>query len=822
MSEDRIGELVEQMTLGEQVSLLSGEDIWSLPAIPRLGVGKLRVTDGPNGARGGGGLVGGIKSAAFPVGIALGATWDRALVREVGAALADEVKSKGAHVSLSPTVNIHRSVTNGRNFECYSEDPVLTAALSGAFIAGLQEQGVAATIKHFVGNESEIERTTVDSMIDERTLREVYLIPFEHAVKVAGTWGIMSSYNKLNGTYTSENEWLLTRVLRHEWHYTGIVMSDWFGSHATASTVNAGLDIEMPGPPRDRGQKLIDAVAAGEVSADMVRQRALNVLRLIDRTGAIDDERPYEELADDRPAHRALIRRAGAEGTVLLHNHGLLPLDPPTLGRIAVIGPNAKTAQIMGGGSAQLNPHYAVSPWDGLAAVFGEERLSYALGATNHRYEPRLEQRFDVEFFDSADLSGEAVHRGEQLGGEIFLFGYVAPGITDPQVWSARYSADYVPAYTGEHRVGVLSTGFTRVKVDGRLVVDNWGNAWKPGRSFFEEGSDEVVGTIYLEAGRSYRVELEFGKKSFRVLDFSAARLGIGLPLGDKAIAAAAAVAREADVAIVCVGRTGEWDTEGSDLLDIKLPGRQDELVSAVAKANRRTVVVLQTGGPVEMPWLDEVAAVIEAWYPGQEAGNAIADVLTGAAEPGGRLPQSFPVRWNDNPVHSQDREIYPGLAGKVRYEEGVFVGYRHYDRHGITPMFPFGFGLSYTSFELSDLAVDDSDLETDGAASVYVTVANIGLRAGSEVVQLYVGDEASSVPRPMKELKAFAKVHLGPGETTRVKLKLEERDFAFYSVEAKHWLVEPGTFSLMIGTSATDIRLSAQIHRNSRVLIPV
>lgn len=822
MSEDRVRELVEQMTLAEQVSLLSGEDIWSVPAIPRLGIHKLRVTDGPNGARGGGGLIGGVKSAAFPVGIALGATWNVELVKEVGTALADEVKSKGAHVSLSPTVNIHRSVTNGRNFECYSEDPVLTAHLAGAFITGLQEQGIAATIKHFAGNESEIERTTINSMIDERTLREVYLLPFEHAVKTAGTWAIMSSYNKLNGAFTSENEWLLTQVLRNEWHYTGVVMSDWFGSHSTAPTVNAGLDLEMPGPPRDRGQKLIDAVNAGEVSADKVRERALNVLRLAMRTGAIDDERPYEEHADDRPAHRALIRRAGAEGMVLLKNEGILPLQPETLNKLALIGPNAKTAQIMGGGSAQLNPHYMVSPFDALVSAFGEGRVSYAIGSTNHRWEPKLEQRFDVEFYNTYDLSGEVVHRGEQFGAEIFLFGYVAPGITDPKVWSARYTTNYVPAYTGEHRVGIVAAGYARVKIDGKLIADAWGANWKKGRTFFEEGNDEVVGTMYLEAGRSYRVELEFGKKPAGVLDFSAARLGIGLPLGDKAIAAAAAVARDADVAIVFVGRSGEWDTEGADLLDIKLPGRQDELVSAVAKANKRTIVVLQTGGPVEMPWLGEVAGVIEAWYPGQEAGNSIADVVIGKAEPGGRLPQSFPVRWNDNPVHSQDREIYPGLAGKVRYEEGIFIGYRHYDRQGITPQFPFGFGLSYTSFELSDLAVDDSRFDPDGAVSVYVTVSNTGARAGSEVVQLYVGDEASSVPRPAKELKAFAKVHLAPGETRRVKLDLRDRDFAFYSVDAKHWVVEPGSFVILAGTSATDIKLSAQIRRNTRLMIPV
>jgi beta-glucosidase len=821
MSEDRIRELVEQMTLAEQVSLLSGEDIWSLPAIPRLGIHKLRVTDGPNGARGGGGLIGGVKSAAFPVGIALGATWNPELVREIGAALADEVKSKGAHVSLSPTVNIHRSVTNGRNFECYSEDPVLTALLAGAFITGLQEQGISATIKHFVGNESEIERTTVNSMVDERALREVYLYPFEHAVKVAGTWGIMSSYNQLNGAFTSENEWLLNQVLRKEWHYTGIVMSDWFGSHSTAPTVNAGLDMEMPGPPRDRGQKLIDAVAAGEVSAETVRERAMNVLRLAVRTGAIDDERPYEERADDRPAHRALIRRAGAEATVLLKNEALLPLDAATLGKVAIIGPNAKAAQIMGGGSAQLNPHYSVSPWEGLVSALGEDRLSFAHGATNHRWEPRLDQRYDIEFFNSPDLSGDVVHRDVQEGGEIFLFGIAAPGITDPQRWSARYTTNYVPQATGEHRVGVFATGPVRMKINDVVVADAW-KGWKTGRTFFEAGCDEVVGAVYLEAGRPYKVEVEYAKKAGQLLDFTGIRIGVGLPLGDKAIAAAAALARDADVAIVCVGRNGEWDTEGSDLLDIKLPGRQDELVSAVAKANPRTIVVLQTGGPVEMPWLGEIAALIQSWYPGQEAGNSIADVLVGEAEPGGRLPQSFPVRWNDNPVHSQDREIYPGLSGKVRYEEGVFVGYRHYDRQGITPLFPFGFGLSYSSFELTDLAVDDSRFEADGAASVYVSVTNTGNRTGSEVVQLYVGDEASSVPRPVKELKAFAKVILEPGETKRVKLDLSERDFAFYSVEARHWLVEPGAFALMVGTSATDIRLTAQLRRSNRVLIPV
>jgi beta-glucosidase len=818
---DRIETLVDQMTLEEQVSLLSGEDFWSTPAIPRLGIGKLRVTDGPNGARGGGSLIGGVKSAAFPVGIALGATWNVDLVGEIGAALGDEVKSKGAHVLLAPTVNIHRSVANGRNFECYSEDPILTAELATAYIKGLQENGISATIKHFVGNESEIERTTISSVIDERSLREIYLIPFEWAVKKARTWAVMSSYNKLNGTYTSENEWLLTTVLRREWGYYGVVMSDWFGSHATAETVNAGLDLEMPGPPRDRGERLVAAVQEGRVTREKVRERALNMLRLMSRTGALDDHGPWEERADDRPAHRELIRRAGAEAAVLLKNEGMLPLAPASGGRIAVIGPNAKVAQIMGGGSAQLNPHYRVSPYEGLAAALGEDRLVHAPGATNHRWEPLLMGALEVEYFSAPDLGGEVVHRETQQNGEIMWFGPVGGGKVDPKRWSARLTGTYTAERDGLHRVGITSVGRSRVLVDGRLVADAWSN-WSRGRTFFEEGCDEVVGTVELAAGRSYPVTVEFSKAEAKVLDFAALRVGIGYPLGDEAIAEAAAVAQDAEAAIVCIGRSGEWDTEGSDLENIELPGRQNDLVRAVAAANPRTIVVLQTGGPVEMPWLDDVAAVLEAWYPGQEAGNAIADVLLGAAEPGGRLPQSFPVRWSDNPTHSQDREVYPGLDGKVRYEEGVFIGYRHYDRHGTAPLFPFGFGLGYTSFALADLGIDASGFESDGHVTVSVTVANTGSRSGSEVLQLYVGDDEASLPRPEQELKTFAKVHLEAGESRRVTLGLDDRAFAFYSEKAKHWMVEAGSFTLRVARSAADPGLTGTVSRATTLMLPV
>ena len=816
---DRITQLADQMTLEEQVSILSGEDFWSLPAVERLGIGKLRVTDGPNGARGGGSLIGGVKSASFPVGIALGATWNVNLVREIGAALADEVKSKQAHMLLAPTVNIHRSVTNGRNFECYSEDPILSGELAVAYIVGLQGEGIGATVKHFVGNESEIERTTMSSEIDERALREIYLIPFEWAVKKAHTWGVMSSYNRLNGTFTSEHNWLLTDVLRKDWGYDGIVMSDWFGSHSTAETVNAGLDLEMPGPPRDRGQKLIEAVKSGAVSAATLRQRVIAMLRLMERAGSLDDHREFKEAANDRPEHRALIRRAGAEAAVLLKNNGALPLKGD--GSIAVIGPNAKTAQIMGGGSAQLNAHYRVSPWEGLVAAIGEDRLTYTPGCTNHRFEPLLRGAFKVEYFANEKLAGEPVHVGSQEDATAFWIGHVAEGKVDPLHFSARLTGSFTPEQSGEHRVGIYSAGFAQVFVDGKLIADAMTN-WTKGRTFFEEGCDEVVGTVQLEAGKTYEVVITFVTKDFATLGLAAFAAGIGLPLGNDAITEAVRLARNADTAIVFVGRNGEWDTEGSDLSSIELPGRQNELVAAIAHANPNTIVVLQTGGPVEMPWIGSIAALLQAWYPGQEAGNAIADVLTGTAEPSGRLPQTFPIRWADNPAHSQDREVYPGLEGKVRYEEGIFVGYRHYDRLGMTPLFPFGFGLGYASFELGGLMVDDARFEADGVVTVGVTVTNVSEREGSAVVQLYVSDDAASDPRPAKELKAFGKVKLGAGESREVSLTLDARAFAYYRVEAKHWLVEDGNFTLRVGLSSAELPRTARISRKTTLMLPV
>jgi beta-glucosidase len=810
--EAKVEALLSQMTLEEQVLLLSGEDHWSLPALPRLGLGKLRVTDGPNGARGSGSAVQGSTSAAFPVAISLGATWNTELAREIGKALAEEVKTKDAHVSLAPTVNMHRSVANGRNFECFSEDPELSADLTAAFVNGLQGEGIAATVKHFAGNESEVERTTINSVIDERTLREVYLRPFEAAVKDANAWGVMSSYNKLNGTYTAENKWLLTDVLRDDWGFDGAVMSDWFGSRTTAPTVNAGLDIEMPGPTRDRGAKLVAAVEAGEVSAETVRERARAVLRLMGRVGLLDQTPEFNERSIDRPEHRALIRKAGAEGIVMLKNAGLLPVAEGK--KIAAIGPNTKIAQIMGGGSSQLNPHYRVSPWEALESRLGTDALIYAHGCQNHRWEPILHGHLDIEFFATTDLSGPVVARAAGKASVDFWNPPQEDGKIDPKKFSARVKTDFLAEATGRYSFGLHAAGRARLYVNGTLVVDVWDN-WTKGRTFFEEGCDEVTGTIRLEAGQTYEIVMDFATVPASNLSNPAFRFGVSMPLGDEAIEEAVAAAKAADIALLFVGRNGEWDTEGSDLDHIRLPGRQDELIEKVAAANKNVVVVLQTGGPIEMPWLDKVGAVLQAWYPGQEAGNAIADVLFGDAEPGGRLPQTFPMRWEDNPTHTDDPEIYPGKDGRVRYDEGVFIGHRHYDAKGITPLFPFGFGLSYSEFSLNGIEIDTGPDEV----VVSTTLQNIGARAGSTVVQLYVGEEAPKVSRPIRELKAFSKVALAAGESRKVSLTLAARDFAYFDGTAGLWRVDAGMFRLSLGFSAADLRGEATITRPSRTI---
>jgi beta-glucosidase len=812
--QSRIESLLAQLTLSEKVSLMAGANFWETVAIPRLGIPSIKVSDGPNGARGGGSLVGSsVTAACFPVGVALASSWDRDLMFEVGVALGQETKTKGAKMLLAPTVNIHRSPLNGRNFECYSEDPYLSAQMAVGYITGLQSQKVGATVKHFIGNDSEFQRNTISSEITERTLREIYLPPFEAAVKVGKTWGVMSSYNKINGVHADEHAELLQDILKNEYGFDGIVMSDWTGTNSTVNAAKNGLDLEMPGPTRWRGEALVKAVEAGTVKLEAIDEAARRILRTIERVGAFEDPEPKLEQAIDRLEHRSLIRRAASESMVLLKNaNNILPLEKSKLKSIAVIGPNVKTAQIMGGGSAQVSAHYVVNPFEGLQNAVGNDViLGYELGCTNHKLLPRLEGKqvstgteagFKLEYFNNQDLSGVAVHSQVVQGSEQLMFGEIAPGL-NPDAFSARLSTTYTPDLDGVYQFSVQSVGKTRVLVNGQEIIDNWTNQTK-GESFFGFGTTEVIGSISLIAGKTYQLSLEYNNAD--VGFFAAFRLGHLPPIASDAIDSAATLAAKSDVALVFVGTNGDWESEGHDRADLELPGEQVELIERVAAANPNTIVVLQTGSPIVMPWLNKLAGVVQTWFPGQECGNSIADVLFGVVNPSGKLTQTYPLRLEDNPAFIN----YPGDNGRVYYGEGIYVGYRYYEKKAVTPLFPFGFGLSYSSFEYSNLRLSTDKLESDQSLSVSVDITNTSARAGQEIVQVYVRDPLASVHRPNKELKNFSKVMLEPSETKTVTITLARDAFAYWDDLQHAWVAEAGEFEVLVGSSSQDIRARA------------
>lgn len=809
-------ELLRQMTLQEKVAMLSGTNDWYTVPVERLGIPSLKMTDGPNGARGAGGFASDVKAACFPAGISLASTWNTDLLERVGHGLAREAKMKGARILLAPTVNIQRSPLGGRNFECFSEDPYLTARLAVAYIQGLQSEGVGASLKHYVCNDEEFERFTLSSEVRERVLREIYLQPFQTAVREAQPWTIMASYNLVNGVPVSESTYLLTEVLRHQWGYEGVVESDWFLSvKSTAPSVNAGLDLEMPSP-RWRGELLLAAVQRGEVEESTIDTSVRRVLQLLVKAGLFEHSEIMPEQALDLPEHRALIRQAAAEGCVLLKNkQQVLPLQREHLTSIAVIGPNAKVAQIMGGGSAQVNVHYAITPLEGIANTVGEQiSVRYEQGCTNHKYQPLLdmsllfagtqgsEHGLAIEYFNNSDMSGTPVSQETKTTSELMWFGEIPKGV-DPQQFSLRATGHLTPRETGDYTFGLVSAGRGRFSVDGREVIDNWSQPKAMGDFL---GAEETQGSLTLEAGGTYLLTFEYAKSQESLLGM--VRLGCLPPQPADAIERASTLAATSDVAIVCVGFGGDWQSEGFDRPSMDLPGKQDALVEQVAAANSRTIVVLNTGSPITMPWIDKVAAVVQAWYPGQECGNAIADVLFGDTNPSGKLPQTFPVRLEDTPTYLD----FPGENGKAYYGEGLFVGYRYYDKKKIAPLFPFGFGLSYTTFDYGRLSLNAQEIGPDDTCNVSVEITNTGQRTGKEVVQLYIRDQQASLQRPEKELKAFAKVQLEPSEHKMVTLSINRDALAYYDDLTHEWVAEAGKFEVLVGASSQDIRATATL----------
>jgi beta-glucosidase len=804
--------MLSSMTLDEKCLLLAGADLWHLPAIDRLGIPALKMSDGPSGVRGERWT--GRPSALFPCGSALGATWDTELVGRIGAALGGEARDRGVHVVLAPTVNLQRTPIGGRNFECYSEDPHLSARLGVAFITGVQSTGVSACVKHYVANDTEFDRMTISSEPDERTLRELCLVPFEAAVTEAGAWSVMAAYNRVIGTYCSEHEMLLDGVLRSEWCFDGLVMSDWYGTHSTAPAALAGLDLEMPGPPQWFGSSLAAAVRAGEVAETVVDAKVRRVLALGARTGLFD-EPTHEEWSVDRPEHRALARDAAVGAIVLLKTDPtLLPLasgQSRPLRTLAVIGPNADLSALQGGGSAAVTTHPVLTPLEAIRARAGADvEVGFERGCINHRQTPPLvgrrlaEGELRVDYFAGADFEGKPVLEETTARAWFVWLGPWDPNV--PPVFSARVSGTFVADEKGAWCLSLTSAGRSRLVVDGTAVVDNWDPTPGGSDSFFGLGSTEVKADVWFEAGSEHEIVVEYANDTLPGLGGLA--LGCEPPRHGDLLERAVALAARSDAVVLVVGTSAEWETEGRDRTRMELPGRQDELIRRVAEVNERTVVVVNAGSPVAMDWADDVAAVAQLWFPGEEGAPALALVLFGDADPGGRLPLTIPRAIEDTPAFTS----YPGERGKAVYGESVFGGYRWYDQRRIEPRFAFGHGLSYTTFLLGALELDRTEVSADGTVEVCLSVTNTGARAGTEVVQCYVHDMKASVARPEQELRAFSKVALEPGQSAPVVIRLDHRAFAFWDTETHDWLVEPGEFEIRVGVSSRDIRAVATV----------
>ena len=796
---------INKLSLDEKVQLVSGASAWRTVPIPGAGVPEMKVSDGPNGVRGDGGVA----AASFPVGICMASTWNVDLVQQVGDAIADEAKSKGVQVVLGPTINIHRGPLGGRNFECYSEDPYLSGMLASAFTDGVQTAGVAACVKHYVCNDSEFERHTISVEVDERTLREIYLRPFEIAIKRSNPWTIMGAYNRVNGVYACSHDYLINQVLRSEWGYDGLVISDWYAAKETVPNALGGLDLEMPGPAIAWGDKLRAAVDNGEVPESVIDAKLERLLLCMSRTGLLDDVEVTAELALDKPDHRKLAYQSAVEGMVLCKNDGLLPLDLAAKRKIAVIGPNVEDFRIMGGGSSSLRPHYVSTPLASLSSRFPDLELVTAKGCLTHKYVPEApkhqlsptdgsnEKGLHYQFF-SGGLDGTFDSERVVSRGTVMLQG-LNESKRDSLIATGFFNAEE----TGEHTFGIFAAGRSRILIDDQVIVDNWTDI-ELGDAFFGQATTEKQATLHMEAGRSYPIRIEYDADIEST--FKAMRFGILGPDQEQGMSRALEIAKDADAVILLVGTNDDWETEGNDREALSLPGEQDALIEQIVAQNPNTVVVNNSGSPVAMPWLERVPAMIQTWFAGQEFGNALTDLITGAANPSGKLPITFPSRMVDTPAYTS----YPGEFGKVYYGEGLFVGYRWYDRREIEPLLPFGFGLSYTEFEFSELELSESG----DVVMLGCRVTNTGRRAGKETVQVYVEPVTPRVARPIRELKAFEKVSLDPGESTTVAIELHSDAFAHWDLDVMNWLVAGGEYKIHIGSSSRHIHLTGSVQR--------
>ncbi|MFD5257389.1 beta-glucosidase [Streptomyces bobili] len=814
--EEHLDALVGKLDLARKVRLLTGATHSHTHAEPTVGLRAMTFSDGPAGVRGPS-WDDESPSACLPCPTALAASWDTGRAAEAGRLLAAEAVRKEVDVVLAPTVNLHRSPTGGRHFECFSEDPLLTGRIGAALVGALQEHGVAATVKHYVANDSETDRFSVDVRLGERALRELYLAPFEDIVLAARPWLLMAAYNGVNGTTMTEHG-LLDDPLRTGWGFDGVVVSDWRATRSLAAAA-AGLDLAMPGPDGPWGEALRSAVEAGAIPETAVDLKVRNLLRLAARVGALESV-PVERRAPVRAGRgdvRAQLRAAAVDGTVLLHNErAVLPLPLDGVRRIAVIGELADHPRIQGGGSAEVCPAEVVSPLEGLRSVLPPAievtytAGSYLDGDPGPLPEACLRGKNGDRPVRVRWLSddGEEVRCESRETGELVRFGSDVP----QGAAAVELTATMCPDRTGSWQLGFRGAGLITFEAGGRTLHDGEVPSAHDGPGADILTPPVEMFDVALTAGRplDLRLRLRVPDGGF-ALSFRA-RPPRRLPADE--LARARQDARDADVAVVVVGTSSQIESEGFDRAHLCLPAGQDDLVRAVAAENPNTVVVVNAGAPVLLPWHDGVAAVLVTWFAGQEAGAALADILTGTAEPGGRLPMTWPARTEDVPV----LDTRP-VDGRLPYREGIHVGYRAWLREGVEPAYPFGHGLGYTTWELVDLrppaAVRPADEPGGPATVVTVRVRNTGKRPGKQVIQMYLARPGSAVERPVRWLAGFTTAYATPGETVELNIPVPWQALRHWDTRAGEWAVEPGAFDVLVGFSSTDL------HKTTTVDVP-
>ncbi|MGO8765866.1 MAG: glycoside hydrolase family 3 C-terminal domain-containing protein [Limisphaerales bacterium] len=797
--EQRVDDLFGRLTQDEKLSLLGGTGFTTRP-IPRLGVPPMAMADAGQGVRGGPGSTLG-PATAFPAGVCMAATWDTNLIWQVGQAIGDEARNKGAgiQIELGPAINIHRSPLGGRNGEFFTEDPFLNARLAVAFIPGLQSTGVGACVKHYVCNNQETDRNAINETVSERALREIYLPGFEAAVKEAKVWSVMDAYNQVNGLHCSANPYLLEDILKKEWGFDGLVMSDWGAVHAT-DAVQAGNDLEMPNGRYMSVSRLQAALADGGITQAAVDDSVHRILRTIVRTGLLDGPIRQDPSQVNSPAHAALALKVAEEGIVLLKNQkNLLPLNSQEVHSITLIGKAGNDFQVDALGSPAVPPLRTVQILEGLKARAGNATMDYVPADGSGELIPvsavttpdGSAHGFKAEYYENRRLEeSPAFVRVDET---IDLQPPPSPAPDFPTTnFSVRWTGKLIAPATGRYVFTFTSGGGCRVFLDDRPIIDHW----RTGSRSFRAEED-------LVAGQTYDLRIEY----FQVGGDYVARLA-WLPPGESPYADAVAAAKKADVAIVCVD-TRRTEGEGADRPSMDLPAHQDELIQAVAAANHNTIVLLNTGTPVTMTnWLRQTPAVIEAWFPGQEGGTALAAILFGDVNPSGKLPDTFAASRDDYP----DAGNFPGKNGQVNYAEGIYVGYRHFDKNRIEPVFPFGYGLSYTKFHYKNLRLSSPRFGPDGSLVASVDITNTGKRAGDEVAELYLHDPHPKIDKPVRELKGFAKVALKPGETRTVQFNVQPRDLAYFDTAGHQWKADAGDYEIEIGASSRDIQRTATL----------